>query len=162
MPMVYNVESSTPAANYATHGTANTEDAWMVLRQATVNFTLTAINAMGKATAATTLSGYGHFVRLWTTAGSGGTATTPAPTDSRFPASATTAADKVSAITVGTGGGTIKVGVFGHGVSGPGGWVARDEDDKVRVPAGTSDELDIYSICGGTSQPFTGSCRFEE
>lgn len=148
MPFVYGVEGA-PATPYATHATPNTEDPTLVLRQATRGFDLQALYAQGRAAAATTISGIGYRVRRWTTAGSGGTAITPAPRRVGTTAG-TTAADKVTAITAGTVSGAYQL-AFGCGKAGPGGWVARDEDSMIHVEGGGSDELDVNSVAGEAS-----------
>lgn len=158
MPFIYSVGAA--GVNYATNGSANTEDAWLALRQATRGFSLTALFVAGKSAAATTLTGIGHHLRRWTTAGSGGTSLTPAPRRIGTTA-ATAAADKQSALTPGTTSGAVQLSI-GHGATGPGGWVARDEDSKIHVEGGSSDELTAYSITGGTALNFSGGCEIEE
>lgn len=160
MPFVYGVGAA--GVDYATSASADTEDAWMALRESTSGFRLTGLFVAGKAVAATVLNGISHHVKRWTTAGSGGTSLTPSPRNSTSPAASTTAADKQSALTPGTVSGAVQLSI-GHGASGPGGWVARDENSKIMVPPGTADELAIYSIQGGSSAlDFTGSCEIEE
>lgn len=160
MPFVYGVGAA--GVDYATSGSADTEDAWLALRESTSGFKLTGLFVAGKAVAATVLNGISHHIRRWTTAGSGGTALTPSPRVATAPAANTTAADKQTALTPGTVSGAVQLSI-GHGASGPGGWVARDENSKVVVEPGSADELDIYSIQGGTSAlDFTGSCEIEE
>lgn len=158
MPFMYAV--GTIGVNYASHATPNTEDPWMVLRQATRGVSVTAIMVYGRGAALTALSGIGHHIRRWTTAGSGGTALTPSPRRIGTTA-ATTAADKQTAITPGTVSGVVQL-QFGHGAAGPGGWVARDEDSKIHVEGGSSDELDFNSISGTASLNFNGSLEIEE
>lgn len=160
MPFIYGVGAA--GVDYNTSASADTEDAWLALREATSGFKLTGLFVAGKAVAATVLNGISHHVRRWTTAGTGGTALTPSPRTSNASAASTTAADKQTALTPGTVSGAVQLSI-GHGASGPGGWVARDENSKVHVPPGTADELDVYSIQGGSSAlPFTGSCEIEE
>lgn len=158
MPFVYTV--GTAGVNYGTHATPATEDAYMALRQVTRGFNLTALFVWGKGAGLTALSGIGHHWKRWTTVGSGGTTLTPSP--KRIGTTATTTAhDKQTALTPGTVSGAIVVAV-GHGAAGPGGWVARDEDSKVHVEAGSSDELAGYSICGTTAMNFSVSAEIEE
>ena len=157
MPFYYNVDTG---GAYTSHATPNTEDPTIVLRQATRGFDLMAMLAKGRAAAATTISGMAISVRRWTTAGTGGTSVTPAPTRIGTTAS-TSAVDKQSAITAGTVSGAY-VASFGFGKAGPGGWVARDADDAVHVEAGGADELDLNSICGEASQSFGLSARIAE
>lgn len=148
MPFVYGVDGA-PATPYATHATPNTEDPTLVLRQATRGVDLQAILVHGRAAAYTALTGIGYRVRRWTTAGSGGTAVTPAPRRVGTTAS-TTAADKVSAITAGTVSGAYQLG-FGCGAAGPGGWVAPNMDSTIHIEGGGADELDINSVSGVAS-----------
>lgn len=157
MPFVYDVMSG---ATYTTSSTPNTESPFMALRQATRGFDLQAIFCVGKAGAATTISGIGVRVRRWLTAGSGGTAVTPNPRRLGTTAS-TIAVDGQSAITPGTGGGTYQLG-FGFGKAGPGGWMARDADSMVHVEGGSADELAIYSHSGEASLPFEANAEIVE
>jgi len=99
-------------------------------------------------------------VRRWTTAGSGGTACTPAPRRIGTTAS-TTAADKLTTITAGTVTSGFQV-VFGCGAAGPGGWVARDADSAIHLEGTSADELDIDSVCGGSAFKFTMSAEIAE
>ena len=157
MPFYYNVDTG---ANYTSHATGNTEDPTIVLRQTTRGMDLMAMLAKGKAASATTISGMAINVRRWTTVGSGGTTVTPAPTRIGTTAS-TVAVDKVSAITAGTVSGAY-VTSLGFSKAGPGGWVARDQDDACHLEAGGADEFDLNSICGETAQLFALSCRIAE
>lgn len=158
MPFIYGVGEA--GTDYATSASADTELVWAALRQATRSFRVTAMFFAGKAVAATTLNGISHHLRRWTTAGTGGTAVTPSPRDANAPAAVTTAG--FGAPTPGTVSGAVQLSV-GHSASGPGGWVARDDNSKIHVDAGTSDELAAYSIQGGTSAlDFTGSFEIEE
>jgi hypothetical protein len=144
---VYSVEGLGLTSN----ATPSTETANLALRQATRAFSLIGLFLQGKGAGLTALSGLGFRVRLWTTAGSGGTAVTPSPRNDRAPASSTTAA--VGTPTAGTVSGVYKL-VIGCGAAGPGGWVAQHEDARIMVDAGTADELDGYSHCGTASIPY--------
>lgn len=148
MPFAYGIEGA-PATPYATSATPNTEDPTLVLRQAVRGFELRSLLAHGRGAALTAITGIGYRVRRWTTAGSGGTAITPNPRRIGSTAS-TTAADKVSAITPGTVSGAYQLS-FGCGAAGPGGWVALDSDAAVCVEGGSSDELNVNSVCGVAS-----------
>lgn len=157
MPFVYSVDKG---STYTSHATPSTEDPTIVLRQATRGADLQGMYAAGRAAAATTITGIGFRVRRWTTAGTGGTAVTPAPRRVGTTA-ATSAVDKASAITAGTVGGDYQVS-FGCGKAGPGGWVARDADSAIHLEGGGADELDINSIAGEASLPFQLSCEIAE
>lgn len=159
MAFAYHLEQA-PATPYASHATPNTEDPTLVLRQTTRNCDVTGFYSCGRAAAATTISGIGYKVRRWTTVGSGGTSVTPAPTRIGTTAS-TVCVDKASAITAGTVSGAIVAG-WGCGKAGPGGLVARDEDELVTMEAGSADELDINSVAGEASLLHTVGCRFKE
>jgi hypothetical protein len=159
MPFVYGVEQA-PATPYASHATPNTEDPTLVLRQTTRNCDIQAIFCLGRAAAATTISGIGYKVRRWTTAGTGGTAVTPAPRRIGTTAS-TVCVDKASAITAGTVSGAYQVG-FGCGKAGPGGWVARDADSCIHLEAGSADEIDINSVAGEASLLHSVGCEIAE
>jgi len=150
MPFIYDVAHDGTAKFLATSGTANTELANMALRQATRGFNLNAVRVQGRGAGLTTLTGISFVVRRWTTAGSGGTAATPAPRRIGTTASTTAATSCDSAITAGTVSGAVQA-MFGCGAAGPGGFVARDDDSKIHVEGGSSDELDIFSIQGGGS-----------
>lgn len=161
MPFVYGVEQA-PATPYTTHATPNTEDPTIVLRNpaTTRGFDVQAIFCLGRASAATTISGIGYKVRRWTTAGSGGTTVTPAPR--RIGTTAANAAvDKASAITAGTVSGAYQLG-FGCGKAGPGGWVARDADSCIHVEGNSGDELDINSVAGEASLLHSLGCEITE
>lgn len=148
MPFGYGVEGA-PATPYASHATPNTEDPTLVLRQAVRGFDIVSLYVHGRGAALTTITGLGFRLRRWTTAGSGGTAITPAPRRIGTTAS-TTAADKVSAITPGTVSGAYQLS-FGCGAAGPGGWTARDADMAIHVEGGGADEIDINSVSGVTA-----------
>lgn len=150
MAFAYNIGPSTPATPLATNATPNTETVNAALRQATRGFDLFSILAGGRAAAATSITGIAMIVRRWTTAGTGGTATTPAPTRIGTTAS-TTAVDSQTAITAGTVSGAIVCG-FTFGAAGPGGWTAANPDAMVHVEAGSADELDLTTLCGVASQ----------
>jgi hypothetical protein len=148
MPFVFSLEGA-PATPYATSGTPNTEDPTVVLRaHASRNTYLQSILVQGRGAALTAITGIGYRVRRWTTAGSGGTAITPAPR-ALGPTANASAVDKVTAITAGTVSGAYQVG-FGCGAAGPGGWVARDADSALQL-MGAGGEFDINSVSGVAS-----------
>lgn len=65
LPFVYSVEGALATPN-ASHGTPNTEDPTLVLRQATRGFDLQALFATGRGAALTAITGIGYRVRRWT------------------------------------------------------------------------------------------------
>lgn len=149
MPFVYSFEGA-PATPYATHGTPNTEDPTVVLRQATRGVDLQALYVLGRGAALTAITGIGYRLRRWTTAGSGGTAINSIAPRRVGTTASTTIVDKASAITAGTVSGAYQLS-FGCGAAGPGGWVARDADSAIHIEGGSSDEIDINSVCGVAS-----------
>jgi hypothetical protein len=159
MPFLYAVEGA-PATPYATHATPNSEDPTLVLRQATRGFDMQSVLVHGRGAALTALTGIGYRVRRWTTAGSGGAAITPSPRRVGTTAS-TTAADKVTAITPGTVSGAYQLAI-GCGAAGPGGWIATNADSMIHVEGGSSDELNINSVCGVASMLHHVSCEIQE
>ena len=159
MPFVYGVEGA-PATPLSTHGTPNTENPNLVLRQATRGVDLQSIYVCGRGASLTALTGIGFRVRRWTTAGTGGTAITPAPRRIGTTA-ATTAADSATAITPGTVSGAYQLG-FGCGAAGPGGWVAPNPDSMIHLEGGGADELDINSVAGVASMLLTVSAEIVE
>lgn len=148
MPFVYSLVP-TVATFLTTSGSANTELPNMAIRQATRGVSAAAFFVCGRGNALTSITGIAFRIRRWTTAGSGGTAITPQP---RFvgTTAATTAVSSESAITAGTVSGAYQL-AFGCGAAGPGGWVARDADSMIHIEGGSSDELDVNSICSATS-----------
>lgn len=148
MPFCYGV-ISIPATPLTCHGTPNTENPNLVMRQATRGFDVLSMTCAGRAAAATTITGIEFRTRRWTTAGSGGTAITPQPRRIGTTAS-TTAADSATSITPGTVSGAY-VAVMSCGASGPGGWNAVNADAAIHVEGGSSDELSVNSVCGVAS-----------
>lgn len=139
----------TVATFLTTSGSANTELPNMAIRQATRGFDVLSFYVQGRGSALTTLSGIAFRVRRWTTVGTGGTAITPAPRRIGTTA-ATTAASSESAITAGTVSGAYQL-AFGCGATGPGGWTAVNEDARLHVEGGSSDEFNVNSISTTTS-----------
>lgn len=151
MPYVYEVADDGTTKFLQTSASANTELTNMALRQAVRNFEINAFRCQGRGAGLTTLTGIAFRARRWTTVGSGGTAVTPAPRRRDQPAAQTTAVSSSdNVITQGTVSGAVQA-MFGCGAAGPGGWVARDDDSKIQVEAGSADEIAINSIQGGGS-----------
>ena len=159
MAFVYGIEGA-PATPYTTHATPNSEDPTLVIRQATRGVDLQALYVQGRGAALTAISGIGFRVRRWTTAGSGGTAITPAPRRIGTVASSA-GADKVTAITPGTVSGAYQLG-FSCGAAGPGGWVAPNPDSMLHLEGGSSDEFSINSVCGVTAMAHHVSAEISE
>ncbi len=134
MPVIY---SSGRFVNQATNATGNTESThYRYLTGATRGCTINYISAVGKASAATTISGISFRIKRWTTTTStGGTALTPSPRDQQAQAAITGVSSDATAITAGTGGPAYQ-GFFGCGKAGPGGWWQQTPDNGIFLPAG--------------------------
>lgn len=148
MPFVYGV-APTVATFLTTSGTANTELPGLAFRQATRGVSIQALYVIGRGAGLTAISGIAFRSRRWTTAGSGGTAVTPAPRYVGTTAS-TTCVSGESAITAGTVSGAYQL-TFGCGAAGPGGWVAPNLDSAIHIEGGSSDEIDVNSQSGTVS-----------
>lgn len=159
MPFVYGIAPTT-GTFLTTSGSANTELPNMAIRQATRGVDIRAVYCIGKGSALTALTGIGMRSRRWTTAGSGGTALTPAPRRMGTTAS-TTVVDSETAITPGTVLGAYQL-TFGFGAAGPGGWNALDGDSAIHIEGGSSDEIDLNSHTPGTSLNFDMSVEIAE
>jgi hypothetical protein len=160
MAFVYSINKDTEAA-YTTHATPNTDDPTIVLRQTARNCDLQAIYVLGRGTSLTAITGIGYRVRRWTTVGTGGTAIANVSPRRIGTVASTVVVDKASAITPGTVSGAVQVS-FGCGAAGPGGWVARDEDSKITMEAGSADELNINSVAGVTAMSHQVSAEIAE
>lgn len=148
---IYHFGLPSTVGSLTTSGSANTELGNMAFRQATRGFDINAIQAGGRGTGLTVITGISIRARRWTTASTGGTTLTAGPRRQDQPAAATTGVSSSgSAITAGTGDGSTQV-AFSFGAAGPGGWVARDDDSKIHVQGGSADSIDLNSISGGTS-----------
>lgn len=162
MGFIYDVSHDGTNKFLQTSGSADTELPNMALRQATRNFSLNAARVQGRGAGLTTLTGIVFLVRRWTTAGSGGTAATPAPRRIGTTAATTASTSVDASITAGTVSGAVQA-MFGCGAAGPGGFVARDDDSKILVEAGSADELNINSTQGGGSAlKFSMDAEIEE
>lgn len=150
----------TVATFLTTSGSANTELPNMAIRQATRGVDIISLYACGRGNALTSITGIALRLRRWTTAGSGGTAITPQPRRIGTTAS-TTAVSSESAITAGTVSGAYQL-AFGCGAAGPGGWVAPNQDAYIHIEGGSSDEIDVNSICSATSMNLELSAEIGE
>lgn len=159
MPFVYSVVP-TIATFLSTSGSANTELPNLAIRQATRGVDIQSFYVCGRGAGLTAISGIAFRARRWTTAGSGGTAVTPAPRRIGTTAS-TTAVSSETAITAGTVSGAYQV-AFGCGAAGPGGWVAPNPDSCIHIEAGSSDEIDLNSISGTTALSLEVSAEIAE
>lgn len=159
MPFVYGI-APTVATFLTTSGTANTELPNLAIRQATRGVDIQSFYVCGRGAGLTSISGIAFRARRWTTAGSGGTAITPAPRRIGTTAS-TTAVSSETAITAGTVSGAYQL-AFGCGAAGPGGWVAPNPDSAIHIEAGSSDEVDLNSISTTISLNFEVSAEIAE
>lgn len=166
MPFCYEVASKNVAENYTTSATPNTEiDAAFIKPGASRVASLISMMLQGKGAALTALSGIVARLKHWTsTASSGGTAITPAPTNNLYPAAVATAAAGAAggtgAVTSGTGGPNV-VGSVGCGASGPGGWTAPNPDAYKVLDGGANKSLDIFtaSPTASLSLEFSGTIQ---
>lgn len=156
---VYNIQSKAVSENYTTSATPNTEiDVAFIKSGASRTVSLRQLRVLGKAAALTALSGLAFRLKIWpTTASSSGTAITPAPSDNRAPAAVATAAagagGGINAVTSGTGTAVFQGGC-GCGVSGPGGWMAQDQDAPVVLDGGATKSIDLFSASPTASLSF--------
>jgi hypothetical protein len=129
------IYSVTRGTNQATSGTANTEVVhYRYATAAARGASIQLLNAVGKAAAATNISGIAlRFVRR-TTASTGGTAIVPNPRDILAPAATSTPFSDATAITAGAG--SVYQGGVGFGKAGPGLWFAINPDSGIIMSAG--------------------------
>jgi len=116
------------------------------------------IDLIGRAGSLTSISGIAIRVNKWFTTASTGSAITPTPKDRTAPAATATAGMSATTVTSGTGGPTA-LGVCGCGAAGPGGWVARDQDDGYELNAADTQSIDLNNIAATVSLAF--ECAFD-
>ena len=141
---VYGIEGE---ISNATSASADTLDAYMALRETSQAVWMQSWLSQGKGAALTALTGIMHRLLLWTTVGTGGDSVTPQPSRPGTPAAKTLCVD--GGYTEGTGSGATVL-AFGHGASGPGGWMARNDESRKVLEADSVDEWSWNSITGGT------------
>jgi hypothetical protein len=159
LAFVYGIAGA-PGTALSSSGSTNTELVNLAIRQATRGVDVQSFYVVGRGAGLTAISGLAFRVRRWTTAGTGGTAITPAPRRIGTTAS-TTAADSSAAITAGTVSGAYQL-AFGCGAASPGGWVAPNPDSNIHIEGGSSDEIDLDSISGTASLSFECSSEIAE
>ena len=125
------------APMFTTNGTTNTISThWMWTTGGTIATTrlvgVQGLYYVGRANAATTISGINFKVIKTATIGTAGTASTPRPRD---PASQAATSTWTTAPTLGTGAVSCLLSI-GCGVAGPGGWVAPNPDSALLFAAG--------------------------
>lgn len=119
------------------------------------------VDLIGRGGLLTSLSGIGIRVEKWFTTASTGSAITPSPKDPGSQASKATAGLSTTTVASGTGGPTL-MGTFGCGAAGPGGWVARNQDDGYVLEAGGNISLDLFNISAATALTFEAAIDIEE
>jgi hypothetical protein len=157
---VYDVVPGVIQTTNATPLTAN--DCFFVKSGATRTLWLQSILVQGRGAALTAISGLSFRLEKWTTtASSGGTAVTPAPTDIGMQAAKGTAGYAVATVTSGTGGPTL-LKSFGCGATGPGGWVAQNVDSMKCLEAAATQSIDLFCASGTASLSFEADAEIVE
>lgn len=153
------VYAVTNAALIATNGVANTLNDFAFLKPGAARAArMVKIDLIGRGGGLTAISGIGIRVNKWTTTASSTNAVTPTPKDEVTAASSATAGMSATTVTSGTGGPTA-LGTCGCGAAGPGGWVARDQDDGYELSAGDNRSIDLNDISATISLNF--ECAFD-
>jgi len=157
---VYNVSN---AAIITTNAVVNTLNDFAFLRPgaASRSARMVKIDLIGRGGSLTSISGIGVRINKWTTTASSASAVTPTPVDEIAPASQATAGMSATIVTSGTGGPTF-LGTCGCGAAGPGGWVARDQDDGYELSAGDNRSVDLNDISATVSLTFECTYSFTE
>lgn len=157
MPYVYQTSLAT-AGVVTTNGSGNTENnTFSVKAGATRSVGIMSFFSVGRANAATTISGIVHRFLKWTTASTAGTAMNALPNDTGVPAITATP------VSAATNGSTRTNGiVVGHGAAGPGGWVAENADAIMTLPAGNASSYDALNACAAASLTFEYSLKLQE
>ena len=152
MPLLY-VTTLATAGNVTTNSSANTEtDVFFLKAGSTRNAQLRSVNVGGMSTGATSLTGIGFRMVKWGTASTGGTGMTPSPVDPGYQAAKATSASAPTA-----GSTRTQFHVFTCSITGPGGFRADDLDSVPTLEAAGAFSIDMLSVSGGTSLPFTFS-----
>jgi hypothetical protein len=156
MPMMYTATPATPG-NLSTNGSANTETETFFVKPGTRNVSLSRVSVGGKGAGLTTISGIALRLLTWGTASTGGTGITPAPVDPGMQASKATAASRPTS-------GTTRKNhhVFTCGAAGPGGWVAKEADEKLTLEGSAAGSISMMDISGTVSLNFEFSATIEE
>lgn len=122
---------------------------------------LVKVDLIGRGALLTSISGIANRVEKFTTTSSSGSALTPAPKDPGSQASKATSGISATTVTPGTGGPTL-LGTFGCGAAGPGGWVARNQDDGYVLEAGDNRSIDLFNVSGLSAALFEMAMDIEE
>ena len=156
MPFVYDVSLATPG-NLTTNATPATETDAVSVKAGARDVAWQSMSVIGKAAAATTLSGIAFRLIKLGTASTAGTGMTGAPKDPGAQAAKFTA---LSRPTIGITR-TNRL-VFGCGVSGPGGFVARDQQSMTFLEAAGALSMDVVDVSGSASLPYEFSAEMVE
>jgi hypothetical protein len=162
MLLGYTTESSQGSISpaYTVSATPLTEiDVYSIKPGASRRSLVYSLQGQGRLAGGTTLSGVDLNFKLWTTASTAGSTVTPSPDSVIASIAAVTVArigtgGGVNAVTPGTGGGTYRGGI-GFSGSGPGLWVANTFDSWIDMDGGYAGSLDIYSLSGTASVPYS-------
>ena len=162
---VYTSLSSQVLNNYTTNSSANTDNDTAFIKPGTRNIAVQALIVGGKGAGLTALSGIAYRLKKWTTtASSGGTANTPAPSDPGAQACKATAgwgATAAGVVTSGTGGPTFQCGCVSD-AAGPGGWTAANPDSMKVLEGSATQSMDLFSSSGTVSLNFEANIEFQE
>ena len=156
MPFVYDLSLATPG-NLTTNATPNTETDALFVKAGARDVYWQSMSVIGKSAAATTLSGISFRLVKWGTASTSGTGITPTAKD---PGAQSAKATSASRPTIGSTR-TNRL-VFGCGVTGPGGFVARDQQSMVMLEAAGAPSMDVLDVSGTASLPYEFSAEIVE
>lgn len=117
---------------------------------------LTGFIPHGVQAAQTSLTAIGYRLEKWTsTASSGGTSLTPAPTNPSYRASKMSSGWSASTVVSGTGGPTL-LASFGTGPTSPNQWLnpRADFSDAFGLDASATQSIDVFNVSPGISFSF--------
>jgi hypothetical protein len=146
MPAFYTI---TPGATQTTNATPSTANDCMFVAPGVASMWVTGYVPHGFQSGQTSLTAIGYRLEKWTTtASSGGTAVTPAPTNPTYRASRQTSGWSASTVTSGTGGPTLLASI-GTGPTSPNQYIATRADftDAFGLDASATQSIDVFNIC---------------
>src|SRR5438132_3787661 len=150
--MGYNIVPGAIQTTSATPLTAN--DCFFLKSGATRNVGLQAIWMTGRGAGLNVASGVTLRLEKWTTtASSGGTGVTPAPSDPGFQAAKHTAGYSAATVTSGTGGPTFLLSI-GSGATGPTAYVAPTPGLMHILEGAATQSIDGFCVSGTASLSF--------
>jgi hypothetical protein len=156
MPFVYDLSLATPG-NLTTNGTPATETDALFVKAGARDVYWQSMSVIGKAAAATTLSGIAFRLFTLSTASTAGTGITPTKKDPGAQAAKATSASRPT-----IGSTRLNRLVFGCGVSSQGGFVARDQQSMVMLEAAGAFSMDVADVSGTASLPYEFSAEIVE